>query len=130
MIVVDSSVWIGHLRASDTGPVRKLNEFQRARRSLLVGDLVLLEVLQGARNDTHAARIERDLRKFRVERMLDDEIAVKTARNYRALRQQGITVRTTIDLVIATFCIERGHSLLHDDRDFERIGPYLGLAVV
>jgi predicted nucleic acid-binding protein len=96
----------------------------------LVGDLVLLEVLQGARNDRHAAQIERELRVFKIERMLDDGIAVKAAANYRALRDRGITVRKTIDLIIATFCVERGHSLLHDDRDFDPVAAHLGLRVV
>ena len=130
MVLVDSSVWIGHLRGSETRAVRKLGEFQRAHRALLVGDLILLEVLQGARDETHAARIERDLRKFRIEPMADAEIALKAARNYRTLRQNGITVRTTIDLVIATFCVERGHWLLHDDRDFDAIAAPLGLVVL
>jgi predicted nucleic acid-binding protein len=130
MIVADSSVWIGQLRGLDNRAVRKLTEVQRAHRAILIGDLILLEVLQGARDDAHALRLERDLRKFKIESMLGDDIAVKAATNYRILRGRGITVRKTVDLIIATFCIERGHSLLHDDRDFDAIAPHVGLSVV
>src|SRR5947209_17765803 len=118
MIFVDSSVWIGHLRGSETRAVRKLGDFQRAHRALLVGDLILLEVLQGARDEAHAARIERNLRRYPVAPMLDDAIAVQAARNYRLLRTRGVTVRKTVDMIIGTFCIVGGHALLHDDRDF------------
>jgi predicted nucleic acid-binding protein len=130
MIVVDSSVWIGQLRRSRSDKTETLESIRNPATSILVGDLVLLEVLQGARNDRHAAKIERELRVFRIERMLDDGIAVKAAANYRALRDRGITVRKTIDLIIATFCVERGHSLLHDDRDFDPVAAHLGLRVV
>jgi predicted nucleic acid-binding protein len=130
MIVVDSSVWIGQLRRSRSDKIETLESIRNPATSILVGDLVLLEVLQGARNDRHAAQIERELRVFRIERMLDDGIAVKAAANDRALRDRGITVRKTIDLIIATFCVERGHSLLHDDRDFDPVAAHLGLRVV
>jgi predicted nucleic acid-binding protein len=130
MIVVDSSIWIGLLRRSLSDKIETLESIRNPATSILLGDLVLLEVLQGARNDSHAAEIERELRVFRIERMLDDGLAVKAAANYRALRDRGITVRKTIDLIIATFCVERGHSLLHDDRDFDPMATHLGLRVV
>jgi predicted nucleic acid-binding protein len=91
---------------------------------------VLLEVLQGARDDRHAQDVETELRVFRIERMLNDDVAVKAARNYRMLRGRGITVHKTVDLIIATFCVERGHSLLHDHRDFDVMAPHLGLNIV
>jgi predicted nucleic acid-binding protein len=128
MIVVDSSVWIGQLRRTGTRAVNTLNSSDVD--DLIVGDIVLVEVLRGARDDAHAERIERDLRKFVVKSMLNDGIAVKAARNYRMLRQRGLRVRTTIDLIIATFCVEHGHSLLHDDRDFEAMAPHLGLNIL
>jgi predicted nucleic acid-binding protein len=130
MIVVDSSVWIGQLRGHDTHAVGKLNEVIAAHDLLLVGDLVLLEVLRGARDDTHALQLERRLRKFKIGRMLDDGVAVKAARNYRLLRARGITLRKTVDLIIATYCVERGHSLLHDDQDFDVLVLHIGLAVL
>ena len=129
MIVVDSSVWIGQSRGAHTRAVGQLNEVVD-ENEIIVGDLVLLEVLQGARDDHHALRLERTLRQFPVETMLDEALAVKAATNYRMLRTRGVTVRTTIDLIIATFCVDRGHGLLHDDRDFEAMAIPLGLRVV
>src|SRR4051812_47273621 len=127
MIVVDSSVWIGQLRHAETPAVRKLEQIEEAYDTIVVGDLVLLEVLQGARDDAHAQALERRLRKFSIQRMLDEAIAVKAAENYRMLRSSGVTMWKTIDLIIATYCVARGHSLLHEDRDFDIIAPHLGL---
>jgi len=129
MIVVDSSVWIGQFRASDRRAVSLLNRLVHEAGTIIVGDIVLVEVLRGARDDAHAEWIERRLRKFTVERMLDDRIAVRVAANYRRLRNLGVTV-PTIDLIIATFCVEHGHSLLHDDRDFDDMAAHIGLDVV
>jgi predicted nucleic acid-binding protein len=126
VIVVDSSVWIANLRDLDTEAVRKLRSIATPSE-ILVGDLILLEVLQGGRDEDHAARIERSLRQFTVERMLDPGLAVKAASHYRSLRRAGITIRKTIDMIIATFCIEGGHLLLHEDRDFDPLVSRLGL---
>jgi predicted nucleic acid-binding protein len=129
LIVVDSSVWIATLRGQRTAQVTRLLEVS-IQEPLIVGDLVMVEVLQGARDDLHAARIEQNLRQHVVEAMVTDEIAVRAARNYRIMRRQGVTVRKTIDVLIGTFCIERGHKLLHDDRDFDPMEAILGLQVV
>ncbi|HYB08574.1 MAG TPA: PIN domain nuclease [Alphaproteobacteria bacterium] len=128
MILVDSSVWIAHLRGQTTLATVKL-EAVAAREPLLIGDLILLEVLQGARDDAQAARVERKLRQYAIVRLLDDDLASRAARNYRRLRNLGITVRKTADIIIATFCIERRHALLHDDRDFAPMVEHLGLEV-
>lgn len=129
MIVVDSSVWIANLRDLDTKAVRTLRSIDDTD-TILVGDIILLEVLQGARSEAHAMRIEADLRQFQFERLLDEELAVLAARNYRTLRDKGVTIRKTIDLIIGTFCLVRGHYLLHDDRDFEPMAADLGLRVI
>lgn len=100
------------------------------REPLIVGDLVMLEVLQGARDEVHAARIEHDLRRYVLQPMLTEDIAVQAARNYRAMRTSGITVRKTVVMIIGTFCIQRGHQLLHDDRDFDPMERLLGLSVI
>jgi predicted nucleic acid-binding protein len=131
VIVVDSSVWIANLRGMDNEAVRKLRAIvDDDDEQILVGDLILLEVLQGARGEANAARIERNLRTYPIMTMCDATIAVQAARNYRSLRERGITVRKTIDMVIGTFCIIGGHGLLHDDRDFEPMATFLGLRVV
>jgi predicted nucleic acid-binding protein len=129
MIVVDSSVWIANLRNAETRAVRILREIDNTD-TILVGDLILLEVLQGARDDEHAARIERSLRQFTIEPMLDDKLAVRVARNYRILRERGVTLRKTIDVIIGTFCLERNHELLHDDRDFDAMTQHLSLRAI
>jgi predicted nucleic acid-binding protein len=119
-------VWIANLRDRDTAAVRRLRQL-RDHEQIIVGDLILLEVLQGARDDLQAVRIEYGLRRFDVVPMLDDTLAVRAAANYRLLRSRGITVRKTVDLIIGTFCIERDHELLHDDRDFDPMVEHLGL---
>lgn len=126
MIVVDSSVWIAHLRDRDTPEVRKLRALDDPSE-ILIGDLILLEVLQGARSERLAGLLERHLRQFAIASMLSPALAPRIARNYRFLRDRGITVRKTIDMIIGTFCIEGGHRLLHADRDFEPMVEHLGL---
>jgi len=128
VILVDSSVWIAHLRGHRTSATAKL-EAAAGREPLLIGDLILLEVLQGARDESHAARIERGLHRYVLVPLLDADLAPRAARNYRKLRELGITIRKTADIIIGTFCIERGHSLLHDDRDFAPMEEHLGLRV-
>jgi predicted nucleic acid-binding protein len=126
VILVDSSVWIDHLRDTVTGPVSQLRSLISSEE-LLVGDLILCEVLQGLRTDAEAALVEDALREFEVVPLVDAELAVKAAANYRFLRRRGITIRKTIDLLVGTYCIERGHLLLHSDRDFAPMESFLGL---
>jgi predicted nucleic acid-binding protein len=126
VILVDSSVWIAHLRGLWTPATAKL-EAAAGYEPILVGDLILLEVLRGARDEAHATRIERALRRFEVVPLLNMDLAPRAARNYRKLRDLGVTVRKTADIIIGTFCIERGCSLLHDDRDFAPMEQHLGL---
>jgi len=126
MIVVDSSVWIANLRDEDRPSVVKLRSISDTA-TVLVGDVVLLEVLSGARDDRHAARLEAYMRRFAIASMLTPELATRSAAHYRALRATGVTVRKTIDVVIATYCIVNDHVLLHDDRDFVPFARHLGL---
>jgi predicted nucleic acid-binding protein len=129
MILVDSSVWIDHLGNVFTRPVRRLRQLVEQER-ILVGDLILCEVLQGVRSETQAREVEAALRRFELVTLVDPDLAVKAAENYRFLRRRGITIRTTVDLIIGTFCMERGHALLHSDRDFEPMERFLGLRTV
>jgi predicted nucleic acid-binding protein len=129
VILVDSSVWIAQLRGQRTLATDKL-EAAAAREPLLIGDLILLEVLQGARDDRHAARIERGLRHYTLVSLLDADLALRAARNYRRLRELGITIRKTADIIIGTYCIEHRLLLLHDDRDFAPMEEHLGLMII
>ncbi|HEX4614899.1 MAG TPA: PIN domain nuclease [Stellaceae bacterium] len=129
MILVDSSVWIDLLNNVVTEPVTRLRQLIPSS-PILIGDLILCEVLQGLRTEAQAKLVERSLGRFEPVSLLDPALAVKTAANYRFLCRQGITVRKTIDLMIGTFCVERGHSLLHSDRDFAPMEHFLGLQTV
>lgn len=126
MIVVDSSVWIALLRRESSRQVALLTNSENTSE-ILVGDLILTEVLQGARDDQHATMIETLMSAFPIVPLLGPSLAPRAAANYRLLRQRGITVRKTADVVIATYCIEHGHVLLHQDRDFDPMVEHCGL---
>jgi predicted nucleic acid-binding protein len=128
VILVDSSVWIAHLRGHRTPATAKL-EAAASREPLLIGDLILLEILQGARDEVHAAHIERGLRRYSIVPLLNADLASRAARNYRTLRGLGITIRKTAGIIIGTYCIEHRHTLLHDDRDFAPMQQHLSLMV-
>lgn len=97
---------------------------------LLVGDLILCEVLRGLRTEAEARLIARGFRQYEIVSLSDPAIAVSAAANYRLLRSRGVTIRKLADLIIGTFCIERGHALLHSDRDFEPMERLLGLRTI
>ncbi len=126
MIVVDSSVWISKIRGDTNGATQRLEEIEDTR-DIIVPDLVMLEVLQGARSEYQAQRIERASREVRIETIMSARIAVSAAANYRLLRSRGLTVRGPLDIAIGTYCIEHGHALLHNDRDFAPMVQHLGL---
>jgi predicted nucleic acid-binding protein len=109
--------------------VEKLKSIEN-RTEILLCDAVMMEVLRGARSDLKARQIEQDLRRFDIATILGPDRAARAANNYRRLRSLGITVRNSIDLMIATYCIEHGHHLLHRDRDFDHFERQLGLRVL
>ncbi|MCC6394679.1 MAG: PIN domain nuclease [Bryobacterales bacterium] len=129
MILVDSSVWIDYFRGSVTRRTELLDHLLESEL-LAVGDLILLEVLQGFTDDRDFEAAMRMLSRLIVVELGGPEMAIQAARNYRALRSLGVTVRKTIDCMIATCCIERGYRLLHNDRDFDVYAKHLGLRVV
>ena len=129
MIVVDSSVWIDYFNGVETRETALL-EGVLGRRPIVVGDLILVEVLQGFRAEQDVRRARAALDTLIFESMVGRDMALKSASNYRALRAKGVTVRRTIDMLIATFCMEKEHSLLHSDRDFDPIEEHLGLETV
>ena len=129
MIVVDTSVWIDFGRETETPQTAWLeNELKRQR--LAITDLILCEILQGIRDDKNYRETRDALFKLEILDTGGANLALTTAENYRALRKTGITVRKTIDCLIATFCILNGHSLLHSDRDFDAFEKELGLQVI
>jgi hypothetical protein len=126
VILVDSSVWIDFFNGRSSRETDLLALLLR-RRILLTGDLILAEVLQGFREDHQMGRARRALLSLPYADMVGQEVALASAQNYRLLRGKGVTVRKTIDVLIATFCIRSGHVLLHTDRDFEPMAEHLGL---
>ena len=126
MIVVDSSVWIDFFRGLSTAATDRL-ETVLLRERLAVGDLILMEVLQGFDTARQARSAEQQLARFATVQLGGRATAVEAAENYRTLRRRGVTVRSTIDTLIATACIRGGHTLLHSDRDFDAFEKHLGL---
>jgi len=126
---VDSSVWIDYFRGSITAQTENLNKLL-GHQPLAIGDLILTEVLQGFANERDFSEAEEMLTSLTVVELGGYDIAIQAARNFRTLRKLGVTVRKTIDTVIATRCIESGYRLLHSDRDFDPFEEYLGLRVV
>ncbi len=127
---MDTSVWIDRFRDRAEQPhVRRLRDVE-ASEAVLVGDLVLLEVLQGAADEARAGKMERAMRSLDVVTLLNGELAALAAAHFRALRGRGVTLRSTADLVIGTWCIATGVPLLHNDRGFDAMQRHLGLRVV
>ena len=126
MIVVDTSVWIDYFNGVATRETALLDALLGAE-PIVIGDLILAEVLQGFRAEGDARKARTALDRLLFQPMVGRDVALASARNYRALRARGVTVRKTIDMLIATFCLENGHRLLHADRDFVPIVEHLGL---
>lgn len=129
MILVDSSVWIDYFRGNSTPQAEALDGLLGSE-PLAIGDLILTEVLQGFASDLDFERARQLLTSLIVVELGGEDIAVQAAKNFRSLRRLGITIRKTIDTVIATRCIESGYTLLHSDRDFDAFAKHLGLRVV
>jgi predicted nucleic acid-binding protein len=128
MIVVDSSVWIDYFQGVQNWQTIWLDRSLNRRIALI--DVILCEVLQGIKTETQFQATHSKLRKFSILSTGGEELAIAAAKNYRTLRSRGVTVRTTIDCLIATICITEGHTLLHSDRDFDGFEKHLGLSVV
>ena len=129
MILVDSSVWIDYFRGNDTPQCERLHALL-GTEPLAIGDLILTEVLQGFASDKDFIRGRKLLTTLVPIDLGGQDIAIQAARNHRALRALGVTVRKTIDTVIATRCITGGYWLLHNDRDFDPFVTHLGLRSV
>jgi predicted nucleic acid-binding protein len=129
LILVDSTVWIDYFNNLSTPQTEKLNSLLDVE-PLFIGDIILTEVLQGFRKDQDFQEAKRLLTALDVVDLGGQEIAIQAAKNYRILRTYGVTIRKTIDSIIATRCIENGYDLLHNDRDFDPFEKYLGLIVV
>lgn len=126
MILVDSSVWIDFFRGTETPEAFRLDDLL-GREEILVGDIILAEVLQGFTSDRAFETARAALLACTVIAIVDTDIALAAARHFRTLRGLGVTVRKTIDTLIASRCIAAGLPLLYSDRDFDPFVTHLGL---
>ena len=128
MIVADTSAWIDYVRGIDA-PHTDLLDHDLEHNRIITGDLIIAEFLQGFRSEKDYQAAKKIMESLEYHDFLGKEMALLSARNYRILQKSGITVRKTIDVMIATFCIENGFELLHNDRDFDPMEERLGLKV-
>jgi len=128
LILVDSSVFIDYFNGINNWHTDELNALL-GNELVITGDYILAEVLQGFRNDKDYKIAKEIMQSFPCFNICNEELAIKSADNFRYLRTKGITIRKTVDLIIGTFCIENEMELLHNDRDFEPMGQYLNLKI-
>ncbi len=129
MILVDSSVWIDYFNGRDTPQVEILDSHLGVR-PIGIGDLILTEVLQGFRDDNDYEIARAIMNELTIFDMLGQDMAIKSAENFRKLRKKGITIRKTADVIIASYCIEHGLPLLFSDKDFKPFVQHLKLEEV
>ena len=128
MLVVDSSVWIDFFNGAPSPARATLRRLLGdGETEIVVPDLVLFEVLRGFRDERHYLQAESLMLTLTVESTGGAALALKAAQHYRSLRAAGITVRSAVDVLVATFCIDRGYALLHADRDFDAFEATRGL---
>ena len=127
MILVDSSVWIDYFNGVDNQQTDTLNHVL-GLKPIAIGDLILTEVLQGFKNDKDHKAAKQLLEDLVIFDLVGKDMAVKSADNFRILRKKGITIRKPVDVIIATFCIERKLPLLFIDRDFKPFVKHLNLS--
>lgn len=129
MVIVDTSAWIEYFRGGLPGVVAKVDRC--LDRDLVgIGDLVYCEVMQGIRSPREWTEVSNLLLSLPQYNMVGFNIAEKSAANYRLLRSKGVTVRKTIDVLIGTFCAERGFQILHNDSDFTLMAKHIGLEIL
>ncbi|MBU0934215.1 MAG: PIN domain nuclease [Spirochaetes bacterium] len=128
MIVADTSVWIDYVNGVVSAQTNLLDA-ELAHERVATGDLIIAEFLQGFRDDKQFQQAKDLMDSLEYHDFVAKELAVCAAQNFRKLRRSGITVRKTIDVLIATFCIEYGYELLHNDKDFDPMEELLGLRV-
>lgn len=128
MIVADTSVWIDYVRGIDASHTNIL-DYELINNRVITGDIIIAEFLQGFRDDKDFLDAKRIMESLEYRDFLGKDVAIQAAMNFRTLKKKGITVRKTIDVIIATFCIVNGFEFIHNDRDFNPMEEYLGLMV-
>ena len=126
MILVDTSVWIDYFNDITNSATDKLDACL-GNEMVAIGDIILLEVLQGFRSDKDYQTAKNLMESLTIYEMLGKQAVYGCAENYRKLRKKGITIRKTTDVIIASFCIKKDLPLLFTDKDFEPFVKNLGL---
>lgn len=126
-VMVDTSVWIALFRGEGRAEVSRLKGLLAHNITLVIGDLILAEILQGVSSTRESQQVENAFRGYPVMTLVGESNARLSANYYRQLRQQGITVRKTVDCLIATWCIANRTPLLHADKDFK---PFVRFGLV
>lgn len=129
MILADTSVWIDYVRGFQT-VATDLLDYELLHSRIITGDLIITEFLQGFRRERDFQKGLDIMESLEYHDMVGKAIALQAARNFRKLRKHGITVRKTVDVLIASFCIEYGVALIHNDREFDPMEDLLGLKVL
>lgn len=128
MLVVDSSVWIDFFNGAAHPAAAMLDGvLQQGEVRIVVPDLVLFEVLRGFRHERDHRQARALMERFDIEDLGGAHLAREAAAHYRELRAQGVTVRSSIDVLVASFCIAHDYALLHRDRDFQAFEQRRGL---
>lgn len=128
MIVVDTSAWIDYFNGKIAPHTNRLDK-DLGKERVIIGDIIIAELLQGFKIDKDYKIARKLIESLEYRDFIGKEIAIKAADNYRSLRKKGVTIRKTIDAIIATFCIENGYELIHNDKDFDPFEEYLGLKI-
>ena len=129
MILADTSIWIDFFNGKITPETNMLDK-ALADGNVIIGDLILLEILQGIRNDSDYKKTLKALETLDNFELFGKTMVLDCADNFRKLRKKGLTIRKTADLIIATFCIKNKIPLLYSDRDFIPFSDHLGLVSV
>ena len=128
MIVVDTSAWIDYVNGIKATQTKLIDDALENNR-IVTGDIIITEFLQGFKSQTDFEQAKRMMDLLEYYDFLGKDLAIKAANNFRLLRRNGITIRKTIDVIIATFCIENDYMLIHNDKDFDPMESILGLKI-
>jgi predicted nucleic acid-binding protein len=126
VILVDTSVWIDYFNGTESIEADHL-DLALSAGTVAMGDLIFLEILQGFRDDKEFVKAKKTLATLDQYELFGAHMIEKCADNYRFLRKKGLTVRKTIDLIIATFCVENKIQLLFSDKDYVPFVDFLNL---
>jgi len=126
MIMVDTSVWIDYFNGNINAQSERLEKLL-SEDIVIIGDIILAEILQGFRYDKDFIQARNSLNQLGCVNIGGKPLAIRSAENFRKLRESGITIRKTTDMLIATYCIQHHITLLHNDRDFDPMVKHLGL---